>query len=256
MRGRGAIAFVVTVGATGAAIAAGLEAWRNSRGVQGVLDSIGGLAEYWDAMIEANEGGAAAIQVAVLGDSASQGVGGTSPETGWVPQVAAALGNSFDRPVEVWNFSVSGAIASEVLDQQVPKLEAMPFEPDLVIVEVGANDVTQPRRVSAGDYLAAMEQILRRLPAGSFVADPPSFARVPYFARRARQFTDAVRPLISQYGHILLPLFDSTKRAGLSSAKYLAPDFFHPNDRGYVAWAESFIARITEAGWSPRARAY
>ncbi|HZK05509.1 MAG TPA: SGNH/GDSL hydrolase family protein [Actinomycetaceae bacterium] len=245
---------VAAAGTVGAAVATSV-VWRTSPGVRRVNDSIATLTQYWKGVIGSNLRSSESIHLVTLGDSASQGVGGTTAGTGWVPLVGVRLAEAFGRKVEIWNLSVSGAIAQDVLEEQVPQLLELPVEPDLVTVQVGGNDATQAHRVRVASYLDAMDSIMGELPAGSFISDPPWFPLVPMFSARSRRMAEEVRPLIAERGHHLLPMFDTTRRAGLRYFGYTAPDLFHPNDKAYVAFSELTLQAISDAGWTPRAPA-
>ncbi|HHW82332.1 MAG TPA: hypothetical protein GX743_00715 [Actinomycetales bacterium] len=250
MRRRGILPAALAL--TGAA-AAGVISWQRSPAVRRVNNSIAEMAEHWEGVLQRNRGGTEALHVVALGDSATQGVGASTAKAGWLPRVAAELGSRSGREVEIWNLSVSGAIASDVWREQIPRMRGLPIQPDLVTLEIGGNDATQPGRVTVESYVYVMDQILGALPPGSFVSDPPWFS-VPMFGSRARRMARGVRPLIEKHGHHLLPLFDVTKKAGWGYHKFTSPDLFHPNDQGYEGWATGFLEAIEGAGWKPRER--
>nr|NLD41406.1 hypothetical protein [Actinomycetales bacterium] len=234
-------------GLTGAVLA-----WQKGPGVRRVNESIAEFTDHWEGVVASNAGGDGVIQFVALGDSSVQGVGASSPESSWVSVLAERIEERTGRPVEIYNLSVSGAIAAEVLREQIPRMREFPFEPDLVMLAIGGNDATQPQRVTVESYAQVMSQIVKLLPRGSFITDPP-WISIPLLGSRARRMARQVRPLIQEYGHHLLPLFDATHSAGrLRYFSYTSEDRFHPNDAAYVLWAEGFLAALTEAGWAPR----
>lgn len=94
-----------------------------------------------------------------LGDSATQGVGATSPERGYVGQVLDALSDRDGVGWRVLNLSVSGARARDVLAGQLPRLEALDVRPELVSCLVGGNDLV---RTPVPRLVAEMREIARR----------------------------------------------------------------------------------------------
>ena len=81
-----------------------------------------------------------ALTWVVLGDSAAVGIGAESVERTYVAQVAERVAVETGRPVRVVNLAVSGAMAKDVLADQVPRLPASGV--DAVTCVVGGNDVT------------------------------------------------------------------------------------------------------------------
>ena len=242
---------LVTGGAV-AGLAGAVTAWQRSPGVRRVNNSIAAFTDHWENVAGSNAGGDVVIQFVALGDSSVQGVGASSPGQSWVSVLADEITKQTGMPVEIYNLSVSGAIAAEVLREQIPRMKALNIEPDLVMLAIGGNDATQPGRVTVESYTHVMSQIVRELPEGSFITDPP-WISLPLFGSRARRMTRRVRPLIEEHGHHLLPLFDATHSAGtLRYYRYTSEDFFHPNDSAYAAWAEGFLKVLATAGWQPR----
>src|SRR5919202_3605052 len=68
----------------------------------------------------------------VLGDSTAQGIGAPSWDEGYVGQLLRALDDGSDRRWRVVNLSRSGARTADVLDRQLPALEALAPPADLV----------------------------------------------------------------------------------------------------------------------------
>ena len=81
-----------------------------------------------------------ALTWVVLGDSAAVGIGAESVERTYVAQVAERVAAETGRPVRVVNLAVSGAMAKDVLADQLPLMPASGV--DAVTCVVGGNDVT------------------------------------------------------------------------------------------------------------------
>ena len=106
----------------------------------------------------------------VLGDSASQGIGATRRETGYVSVVHERLRRRDDW--RVINLSRAGAGIADVLTRQLPELVELTRDQsaDLVSCIVGAEDIA--RRVPGLDV--SLRQLLASLPVGTVVG---TFAR-------------------------------------------------------------------------------
>ena len=104
-------------GLTGAVLA-----WQKGPGVRRVNESIAQFTDHWEGVAASNAGGDGVIQFVALGDSSVQGVGASSPESSWVSVLAERIEERTGRPVEIYNLSVSGAIAAEVLREQIASI--------------------------------------------------------------------------------------------------------------------------------------
>lgn len=178
-----------------------------------------------------------------LGDSAAQGVGASSPENGYVGQLAELLREATGEPVRVVNLSVSGAKVADVVDQQLPRLADL--DPDLVTVAIGGNDVIGYER---DRFEADVAGLVAGLPEGTFVAD------VPYFMH-GRWETDSaeaagiIRTAALAADLVVVPLNDELRGEGWDAMlTQTAADAFHPNDRGHAVWARAFWRTISDSG--------
>ncbi|WP_290050178.1 SGNH/GDSL hydrolase family protein [Amycolatopsis solani] len=167
---------------------------------------------------------------AALGDSMTQGIGAETITGGWVPQLNARLG----EPFAVVNLSASGARIADVLDDQLPRLLALPSPPALVTVLVGANDMLTPSRRRGTP--ARFADLLARLPAGRSVV-----ATLPRGNRQAREI-NALIEAATAHGEIHLAELRGPALAPLRGS--LAVDWFHPNDVGYARIAGIFEAPV------------
>lgn len=213
-----------------------------------VVQSIGPRAEYWQ---ERAEQPGEVVQIA-LGDSLSQGIGSSSPDTSFVAVLADDLAGRTGEPVRVVNLSVTGATTDELVDEQLPQLDALLDElaadgtpVGLVTVCIGANDAgsTDPE-----DYRRELGTVLDALPPGSLVTDVPDFNGGP---RRpaAAALAEVAREEVAARPHlVLVPLEAAT---GDQSTSEYAADFFHPSDAGYERYVDVFRATIAAADPQP-----
>lgn len=199
-------------------------AGRVVRGIAQVHEQSRPYAEAWRRDNLAALASSGPLWVA-LGDSLTQGVGAPSHNAGWVNLVQARLATA-GRRYRLVNLAVSGARTDEVLDRQLPALEALPA-PDLVTLMIGSNDLMSPRhRKTLSDTVAA---VLDRLPAGSWVATLPNPSRVAAAANRVLAERAAA-------GHVrVIEMRDPRLRSWRGR---LAADHFHPNGAGYAAMAD------------------
>lgn len=236
----GVVRIVGTAAAAGAATAV---VRRRVAGVRLVRRSVEEYREHWRALAQSHDPEAGDLRYVALGDSAAQGVGASAPDRGYVAAVAGFLAARSGRDVAVYNLSVSGAKARDVLEDQLPRLVDLGVTPEVLTVGIGGNDVVD-RRISVARFLDTMGEVLAELPPGSFVADPPGFL-VPPFEARSNVMALGVRPLIREAGHHLVALHRATRAAGhLGWIRNVAADAFHPNDRGYAGWAAAFTEAI------------
>jgi len=110
-----------------------------------------------------------------------------------------------------------------------------------VTVVIGSNDVVSPRhRHGLADRFAAM---LDRLPDGAVVMNLPN----PH--REARRVDALLRDRAAS-GRIAVA--DMRGEGPRSWRGLLAPDSFHPNDRGYAAMADVVEHALQRAGLPER----
>jgi len=172
------------------------------------------VPERHDAPVEVGAG--ETLRYLVLGDSTAAGVG-ADYERGIVLETARHLGRT--RRVEVVNLSVSGARFRDVLRDQLPR--AAGWKPDLVLLDVGANDVTH--LTGAGSVRRDLEEILRTLLAANCEArfvvtgapDMGSPPRIPFFLRgiaaaRARRINVIVRRAVADHRLTFAPIAERT----------------------------------------------
>ena len=175
-----------------------------------------------------------------LGDSAAQGVGASQPGRSYVGLIAQHLRQRTGRSVRVVNLSISGARLREVITLQLAPLRRL--SPDIVTVAVGANDMPT---FEPDQFTRELAEVFDSLPAGSIVAEMPSFY-LGSSERNVRAANLIVHRLASEHGFEVAPLHARTRRQGaaLYALNRVSVDFFHPNDRGYRVWASAFLPLV------------
>ncbi len=68
------------------------------------------------------------------------------------------------------NLSVSGAKVADVTNNQLPQLQGL--KPDLVTIEIGANDI---KGFDAVKFEADMKALVTQLPGNTYISDVPAF---------------------------------------------------------------------------------
>jgi lysophospholipase L1-like esterase len=167
-----------------------------------------------------------------LGDSTAQGIGTSTREHSYVLVVLKALREQRDPTWRGVNLSRSGARVRDVIKEQLPRLEQL--NPDLVSCAAGANDlVPTPQRRLERD----VRDLATRLPAGTLLANLPQ-GLAP---RRAMRINALIAELVAEHDLVLVDLWSHT---GPPWEGKFSHDHFHPNDAGYVGWAEAFLEAL------------
>lgn len=207
-------------------------------------------------------GGAGRPRVyAVLGDSTAAGRGGQYDQ-GIALGTARHLARS--GPVTLINLAVSGAKVGDVRRDQLPA--AVRLKPDVVLVAVGANDVTHftpSGQIASG--LASIVQALRAARPGVQIVltGSPDVGTARRFAQplrwlaglETRRVNHVFESVIVQDADpssalVWAPIARETGPAFAKDASLLAPDRFHPNDRGYAVWLPALNAALDKAAHS------
>ena len=205
-------------------------------GVRQVHAQVASYAKAWDAANATALTGEGPLWV-VLGDSTAQGIGAPSHDQGYVGQLRAMLDEHSAVPWRVLNLSRSGARAADVIDSQLPRLEALEQPPELVTCAIGANDMM---RTPTPELIASLREIMRRLPKGAVIATIPQGLRPP----RAQAVNEVIRAEASAAGLVVADVWAHT---GPPWHGRLAADGFHPGLTGYADWARAFAEALAAA---------
>lgn len=199
---------------------------------------VAGFKSYW--IDRAGQPGE--ITYLALGDSAAQGLGASSPDKGYVGLIANNLAAKTGKKVMVINLSVSGAVVRDVISSQLPS--AKNIKPDLVTIEIGANDVgnfDEPR------FTKDITELVDALPKNTYISNMPYFATRPSRRPKAFRVTELITSEVKRRPDLKLVDLQSITRERDSWLNYAA-DLFHPNDRAYKNWAEAFWKEIEKDG--------
>lgn len=196
------------------------------------------------------------LKFVVLGDSTSVGVG-TSPENSFPWLLATRLGEKFHVTLDVVGFG--GAMTKDLAGGQVEK--ALALQPDLILVEIGANDSTHvvPLRKVKKNIETALDK-LQASGAKIVVAGPPHMGTSPAFPQPlrmvsgwrgsavGRRIEDAAKERKIPY----IDLAGGTKDQFRNDPdSHYSVDLFHPGAGGYKLWAEVMYPTVLEAAERP-----
>ena len=194
------------------------------------------------------------LRYAVLGDSTSVSQG-SAYKDGYAVASAAYLART--HTVSWMNAGVSGARAADVLRDQVPK--AAMFAPDVVLIAVGANDVTHGTdavrvrddlRETISQLTKANKEVRIVLTGSPDMGSPP---RIPQPLRwlagkRTVALNAKITGLVDDKTVFLAPIAEQTGPAFRADPTLFASDNFHPNAAGYALWSPVVTAALQRAG--------
>ena len=199
--------------------------------------SLNGYHAYWAERAKAD----GELLYVALGDSAAQGIGASHPEEGYVGVLADRLATKSGKSVKVVNVSKSGAKIRDVLRDQLPAISSL--KPDVVTIEIGANDIAS---FDAQQFENEFRELVQRLPEGTYVSNMPYFGSRPARRPIALQATEIIEKIMVNQTRVkLVDLQTITKER--DSLRNYAADYFHPNNRAYVNWADAFWKEIDES---------
>ncbi len=184
------------------------------------------------------------LRVAVLGDSSVTAPGVQGPDDIWVSRVCERLAGEYR--VVLASFAEGGSTAHDLSHRQLQP--AIEFEPDLVLVAVGANDVIKgvPLRV----FERNLEALIRRLSdtgatiIQSGVGDLGSIPRLHpplenLMSRRATKFDRAHWHVAERHGTTVVDQRSDDLSVWYEDPALWAEDRFHVSAHGHKRWAET-----------------
>lgn len=193
---------------------------------------------------------APALSLVVIGDSTAAGVGAGDADRAYPTLLARRIAAERYR-VRLTGFGISGARVADALSEQVDP--AVAERPDVVVVAIGANDVTHFTRLgSVEDDMRAIVERLTESGAAVVVAGPPDM-RSPIFYEplrtivgwRGRAVQRTIEEVAREAGVPLVPLADETRDFFAEDPdRYYSDDEFHPGPAGYALWADAIFPYV------------
>ena len=197
--------------------------------------------------------GGPSMTYVVLGDSTAAGVG--APYDAGIA-TGTARGLADGRRVVMTNLAVSGARVRDVLERQLSAAEAL--KPDVVLLSVGANDVTHLTPI--GSMRRSLQTIVRRLKTANpsvriVVTGSPDMGappRIPRLLRgiascRTKQVNRMFQEEVERGKLTFAPIATMTGPLFRKDPSLFGEDRFHPNERGYAAWIAVLNRALAEA---------
>jgi lysophospholipase L1-like esterase len=192
--------------------------------------------------------------LALLGDSIAFGVGADRTEDRLAPRLGLDL-ESAGLPTITRVFAWSGARSAD-LRRQVER--ALPWRPDVVLLVIGANDLTHqvPPGQAAEDLRQAVRG-LRGIGTEVVLAPAPDLSVVPHVPPRLREFVRArsaeFRQLQTQAaiaeGAVVADAESATSVSFGADLSLFSGDRFHPSSAGYARIADELAPIVREAAF-------
>ena len=193
------------------------------------------------------------LVLAMLGDSSAAGYGVHRDSETPAAQMALGLSALARRPVRLRNVAVVGAQSSGLAHQVEQVLDE---HPDLVVIMIGANDVTHRVRASESvRHLNAALAVLGEQNLPVVVGTCPDLGTVRpiaqplrWLARRmSRTLAAAQAVAVVAAGARAVSLGDILGPEFASSRDYFSDDQFHPSALGYARAAEVLLPSAAAA---------
>ena len=196
--------------------------------------------------------GAGALRYVALGDSFTIGTS-VDLDARWPNQLVDALGTSPPTLDLVANLGVNGFTSRDVIDVELPRVEAL--HPEFVSLLIGVNDVVQGipaddfrrnataildglvGRVGGGRILVVTTPDYTVTPAGADYGDPAQQAAA------IRAFNDILSGLAAARGIAVADIYDISLRAG-TDRSLVASDGLHPSGAQYALWVERIVPEV------------
>lgn len=200
--------------------------------------------ESFDPSTEFGDPNSPTLRVAVLGDSSVTAPGVHEPGEIWVSRVCRRLSEGWH--VILASFAVGGSTARDLIEDQLAS--AIAFQPDLILVSVGANDAL--RGVPLRIFEKNLDELIARLePTGavivqSGVGDLGSIPRLHpplenLLSRRGLRFDRAHWRVAARHDTTVIDQRSDDLEIWYQDPGLWADDRFHVSAQGHARWAET-----------------
>ncbi|MDG1569951.1 SGNH/GDSL hydrolase family protein [Bacillus cereus] len=187
-------------------------------------------------------------QFVAIGDSFTEGIGdeveGIALKS-WVDHFVQLC----EKDIEYANFAKRGLVTEEIRLQQLEK--ALTFNPDLVSLIAGANDVLKGRwnHDAYKNDMEFMIDTLSKAGADIIIANLPDFTvRLPFASEKKQeikeQLLEANEVIHSLSREYKLHHVDFWNHHLVNDNKLWSKDLIHPNSKGYVKVAELIFSSL------------
>lgn len=193
------------------------------------------------------------LTILAMGSSSIEGVGASAPERGFVPLLERELEARLPGvEVTVVNGGVGGETAGETAARFPAEIEAS--DPDLILWQLGANDVLRDRSEDAflTDFRAG-QALLEGSGADVIVIDSqrvPEDQDIDFIRGRnpaLGAFADLTALEAGRVGYGVFHRFRTMAGWTALEGGGVGPDGLHLNDAGYGCWAELTAGSLADA---------
>ncbi len=191
----------------------------------------------------------AALRYVALGDSYTIGTSVATDER-WPDQLVARLGAERPNLELVANLAVNGYTSRNVIERQVPELDAL--RPGFLSLLIGVNDVVQgvPRATFEANAVTILDGLLARLPADRLlVVSTPDYTVTPQGASYGipavqaagiRENNAILNRLATERNVAWVDIHDLSLQAA-EDRTLVAGDGLHPSGAQYALWVERIL---------------
>ena len=193
------------------------------------------------------------LTILAMGSSSIEGVGASQPDLGFVPLLEAALERRLPGvAVTVLNKGIGGETARDTRLRFDREISAA--QPDLVIWQLGTNDVLRDRDMD--DIFADFRQgqaVLDEVGVDVLLIDPqrlPETTANPAFKGRNPALAEMARLIDlegNRVGYAVQHRFRAMADWAVLPGGGVGPDDLHLNDAGYACWAENTAEGLAAA---------
>jgi lysophospholipase L1-like esterase len=192
------------------------------------------------------------LRYVALGDSYTIGTSVGIAER-WPDQLVAALGPDMPHLALVANLAVNGYTSRDVLDLELPDLDAL--RPEFVSLLVGVNDVVQgvPERTYRRNVVRILDDLVARVGADRIiVVTTPDYTVTPagadygdpaQQAAGIRDFNASLVALAEARSIVVVDIHDLSLRAAMDPS-LVARDGLHPGGTQYALWVERILPAV------------
>jgi lysophospholipase L1-like esterase len=192
------------------------------------------------------------LRIVALGSSSTRGVGASS----WAATYPEVMQREIERlrpgvKVEISNLGVNG----ETIPGQISRIasDVLPQRPDIVVWQLGANDVVMPWGGLGADFAARIGAAIRQMQQGGADVILMDLQRTPLvmWSRTREELIALVAQAARETGagHFRRhALFAQAEAAGAEASAFTSWDGLHNSDAGYDCTGRS-LARAIDAAW-------
>jgi lysophospholipase L1-like esterase len=193
------------------------------------------------------------LRYVALGDSYTIGTATRSPGDRWPDQLVARLGGDPPGLELVGNLAVNGYTSRDVIERELPALDAA--RPEIASVLIGVNDVVQgvPPAAYRANVEAILDELGARLPTERiFTVSTPDYTVTPQGAAYGdpvrqsagiRAMNAILRALAVERDIVFVDILDLSLRA-LDDRTLVAADGLHPSGAQYALWVDRIAPAV------------